>query len=101
MPQLSVMFKTVSTDCNLDCAYCNEFDKVSKPVPVEELIKRVDALAALGTQIVTLTGGGYDATAVAAESELLSRILGFFEMPKRRGLEERLPPCLWSGSWAQ
>jgi uncharacterized protein len=22
MPALSVMFKTVSTDCNLDCAYC-------------------------------------------------------------------------------
>ena len=22
MPTLSVMFKTVSTDCNLDCTYC-------------------------------------------------------------------------------
>src|SRR4029077_3952037 len=47
----------VTRYCNLDCAYCNEFDKVSKPVPLDDLIKRVDALAALGTQIVTLTGG--------------------------------------------
>jgi MoaA/NifB/PqqE/SkfB family radical SAM enzyme len=47
----------VTRYCNLDCAYCNEFDKVSKPVPLDDLIKRVDALAALGTQIITLTGG--------------------------------------------
>jgi MoaA/NifB/PqqE/SkfB family radical SAM enzyme len=43
--------------CNLDCAYCSEYDKVSKPVPVELLLERVDALARLGAQIVTLTGG--------------------------------------------
>jgi MoaA/NifB/PqqE/SkfB family radical SAM enzyme len=43
--------------CNLECAYCSEYDKVSKPVPVAELTARVDALAALGAQIVTLTGG--------------------------------------------
>ena len=47
----------VTRYCNLDCAYCSEFDKVSKPVPIAELLARVDALAALGTQIVTLTGG--------------------------------------------
>jgi MoaA/NifB/PqqE/SkfB family radical SAM enzyme len=47
----------VTRYCNLDCAYCSEYDKVSKPVPIEELLGRVDALAALGTQIVTLTGG--------------------------------------------
>ena len=47
----------VTRYCNLECAYCDEFDKVSKPVPIAELIARVDALARLGTQIVTLTGG--------------------------------------------
>ncbi|HWA59786.1 MAG TPA: radical SAM protein [Caulobacteraceae bacterium] len=47
----------VTRYCNLDCAYCNEFDKVSKPVPLELLFERIDHLAKLGTQIVTLTGG--------------------------------------------
>jgi len=43
--------------CNLECAYCDEYDKVSKPAPIADLLARVDALARLGTQIVTLTGG--------------------------------------------
>jgi MoaA/NifB/PqqE/SkfB family radical SAM enzyme len=47
----------VTRYCNLECAYCTEYDKVSKPVPTDELLARVDALARLGTQIVTLTGG--------------------------------------------
>ena len=47
----------VTRFCNLDCAYCSEYDKVSKPAPLEDLLARVDALARLGTQIVTLTGG--------------------------------------------
>ena len=47
----------VTRYCNLECAYCAEYDKVSKPVPIAELIARIDALARLGTQIVTLTGG--------------------------------------------
>jgi MoaA/NifB/PqqE/SkfB family radical SAM enzyme len=47
----------VTRYCNLDCAYCTEFDKVSAPVPLDDLLARVDALARLGTQIVTLTGG--------------------------------------------
>ena len=47
----------VTRYCNLECAYCSEFDKVSKPVPMPDILARVDALAALGTQIVTLTGG--------------------------------------------
>ena len=47
----------VSRYCNLECAYCSEYDKVSKPVPLDDLLARVDALARLGTQIVTLTGG--------------------------------------------
>ena len=47
----------VTRYCNLECAYCHEYDKVSKPVPIGELLARIDALATLGTQIVTLTGG--------------------------------------------
>ncbi len=47
----------VTRFCNLECAYCSEFDKVSKPVPLTDLLERVDALARLGAQIVTLTGG--------------------------------------------
>ena len=43
--------------CNLDCTYCNEFDDVSKPVPVEELKRRLDLLAEMGTSIITISGG--------------------------------------------
>jgi MoaA/NifB/PqqE/SkfB family radical SAM enzyme len=43
--------------CNLSCAYCNEFDDFSKPVPLEEMFRRVDKLAALGTSIITISGG--------------------------------------------
>jgi MoaA/NifB/PqqE/SkfB family radical SAM enzyme len=43
--------------CNLACAYCSEFDSVSRPVPTDEMLRRVDRLAALGTGIVTLSGG--------------------------------------------
>ncbi len=43
--------------CNLACTYCNEFDDVSKPVPIEEVIARLDKLADLGTSIVTISGG--------------------------------------------
>ncbi len=43
--------------CNLSCAYCNEYDKVSNPVPTAEMLRRVDLLAALGTGIITLSGG--------------------------------------------
>jgi len=43
--------------CNLACTYCNEFDDFSKPVPVDELKHRVDRLAALGTAVITISGG--------------------------------------------
>jgi len=43
--------------CNLDCAYCNEFDKTSKPVPLETMYERIDKLAALGVSILTISGG--------------------------------------------
>jgi MoaA/NifB/PqqE/SkfB family radical SAM enzyme len=43
--------------CNLACAYCNEYDKVSDPVPTGEMMRRIDLLAALGTEIITFSGG--------------------------------------------
>src|ERR1043165_2308805 len=43
--------------CNLACTYCNEFDDFSKPVPLEEMYRRLDYLAALGTSIITISGG--------------------------------------------
>src|ERR1700678_1562054 len=43
--------------CNLACTYCNEFDDFSKPVPTEEMFRRIDKLGALGTAVVTISGG--------------------------------------------
>jgi MoaA/NifB/PqqE/SkfB family radical SAM enzyme len=43
--------------CNLSCTYCNEFDSYSQPVPTQEMIHRVDLLAALGTATITISGG--------------------------------------------
>ncbi|HUJ30743.1 MAG TPA: radical SAM protein, partial [Candidatus Acidoferrum sp.] len=43
--------------CNLSCTYCNEFDDFSKPVPTEEMFRRIDRLGALGTAIITISGG--------------------------------------------
>jgi MoaA/NifB/PqqE/SkfB family radical SAM enzyme len=43
--------------CNLACKYCNEYDKVSQPVPLETMKRRIDHLAKLGTNIVTISGG--------------------------------------------
>jgi len=43
--------------CNLSCSYCNEYDDVSKPVPTDVVIGRINKLADLGTSIITLSGG--------------------------------------------
>jgi MoaA/NifB/PqqE/SkfB family radical SAM enzyme len=43
--------------CNLSCAYCNEYDDHSKPVPLETMHQRLDRLADLGTNIITISGG--------------------------------------------
>ena len=43
--------------CNLSCAYCNEYDKVSAPVALDEMIRRIDHLGRLGTSIITISGG--------------------------------------------
>src|ERR1700689_3980612 len=43
--------------CNLACTYCNEFDDFSKPVPIEEMYRRIDKLGSLGTAVATISGG--------------------------------------------
>ncbi|HYM11056.1 MAG TPA: radical SAM protein [Bryobacterales bacterium] len=43
--------------CNLSCKYCNEYDDFSKPVPTEEMFRRIDRLASFGTTIITISGG--------------------------------------------
>jgi MoaA/NifB/PqqE/SkfB family radical SAM enzyme len=43
--------------CNLSCTYCNEWDDFSKPVPTEEMKCRIDHLAAMGTSVITISGG--------------------------------------------
>jgi MoaA/NifB/PqqE/SkfB family radical SAM enzyme len=43
--------------CNLACAYCNEYDDYSKPVPTDVMIGRINKLADLGTTIITISGG--------------------------------------------
>jgi MoaA/NifB/PqqE/SkfB family radical SAM enzyme len=43
--------------CNLACKYCNEFDHSSQPVPLAEMLARIDKLAELGVSIITISGG--------------------------------------------
>src|SRR5258708_7912760 len=43
--------------CNLACTYCNEFDDFSKPVPLDDMYARINKLGALGTSVVTISGG--------------------------------------------
>src|SRR5262245_21314627 len=43
--------------CNLSCGYCNEYNKVSDPVPLDEVKKRLDRLASFGTAAITISGG--------------------------------------------
>jgi MoaA/NifB/PqqE/SkfB family radical SAM enzyme len=43
--------------CNIDCGYCNEYDKVSKPIPTETMFERIDHLASLRTSVVAFSGG--------------------------------------------
>ncbi len=57
-PTAPVLVQMVVTRrCNLSCGYCNEFDDVSDPIPVERLKKQIDHVAALGTIVLTFTGG--------------------------------------------
>ncbi|MEP6715307.1 MAG: radical SAM protein [Terriglobia bacterium] len=43
--------------CNLACTYCNEYDDFSKPVPTDEMLRRIDLLGGLGTSIISFSGG--------------------------------------------
>jgi MoaA/NifB/PqqE/SkfB family radical SAM enzyme len=43
--------------CNLSCTYCNEFDDFSEPVPLQEMLSRIDRLGSLGTSVITISGG--------------------------------------------
>jgi MoaA/NifB/PqqE/SkfB family radical SAM enzyme len=43
--------------CNLDCTYCNEYDRTSDPVPLPSMLERIDRLGDLGATIITLSGG--------------------------------------------
>ena len=43
--------------CNLACAYCNEYDAVSDPVPTDVMFKRIDRLASFKTGAITISGG--------------------------------------------
>lgn len=48
----------VTRRCNLACGYCNEFDKVSRPVDYETLTGRMDHLVKnLGVTIMDFLGG--------------------------------------------
>jgi MoaA/NifB/PqqE/SkfB family radical SAM enzyme len=43
--------------CNIDCGYCNEYDKDSPPIPFAVMTRRIDKLAELGTSVVAFSGG--------------------------------------------
>ena len=64
--------------CNLSCGYCSEYDKVSDPIPVEALEKRLRKLRSLGTFGISLTGG--EPTLHPSLPQLIRkcRELGFF-----------------------
>jgi MoaA/NifB/PqqE/SkfB family radical SAM enzyme len=78
--------------CNIDCGYCNEYDKVSPPVPTEMMLRRIDKLAELKTSVVAFSGGE---PMLHPDLDLLIRHIrgrgmmaglitnGYFLMPKR------------------
>ncbi len=47
----------VTRKCNLKCAYCNEFDRTSEPVPYETLRERISKIRSLGALALELSGG--------------------------------------------
>ncbi|HEY1555730.1 MAG TPA: radical SAM protein [Kofleriaceae bacterium] len=50
--QLNITWK-----CNLDCAYCSEYDNTKDHIPYEELTPRIDKIKELGTLHCDLIGG--------------------------------------------
>ncbi|MBI5240873.1 MAG: radical SAM protein [Elusimicrobia bacterium] len=47
----------VTDDCNLTCAYCDEYTAKAPLPPLDELKRRVDILDRLGVQVYDLLGG--------------------------------------------
>lgn len=47
----------VTEDCNLRCAYCDEYQAKAPLPPLDELKRRVDALDRLGVQVYDFLGG--------------------------------------------
>ena len=50
--QLNITYK-----CNLDCAYCSEYDNTKDHVPIADLKTRIDKIKSLGTLHTDLIGG--------------------------------------------
>src|ERR1700761_1258314 len=78
--------------CNLACTYCNEYDDNSKPVPIDEMLRRIDHLGRLGTSVITISGG--EPTLHPELDDIIKRIRktgaiagmitnGYFLMPDR------------------
>jgi len=47
----------VTDDCNLDCAYCDEYTPGAPLIPLEVLKSRIDKLDELGVQVYDFLGG--------------------------------------------
>src|SRR5437588_857370 len=47
----------VTDDCNLTCAYCDEYTPGAPIIPLAELKKRIDKLDELGVQVYDFLGG--------------------------------------------
>jgi MoaA/NifB/PqqE/SkfB family radical SAM enzyme len=47
----------VTRKCNLQCAYCNEFDRTGEPVPYKTLLERIQKIRNLGSLSLEFSGG--------------------------------------------
>src|SRR5215467_11680878 len=47
----------VTDDCNLTCAYCDEYTPGAPIIPLAQLQQRIDHLDALGVRVYDLLGG--------------------------------------------
>jgi MoaA/NifB/PqqE/SkfB family radical SAM enzyme len=63
--------------CNLDCAYCTEYDNAKGDVPYEELVRRIDKCHELGVLHTDLIGG---------EPLLHPDLVRLFQQIKERGM---------------
>lgn len=81
----------VTRRCNLSCGYCYEYDKVSKPIPIDILKKRIDKLKQLKTVFVTLNGGEPLLHPQIADLVAYTSKLGMVPMINSNGHALRLP----------